>query len=194
MPLPVYRRDRVIFFLLKFIVDLQCFRYTEKWFSYICVCVLFQILFHHRLLQDTDYSSLCNTVGSYCLSILYVIKLNINPKFLTCPCFPFGNHKFVFHVCESVSLAGGSDGKESACSFDPWVGKIPWRREWQPIPVFLPREFQEPRRLAGYRPQDCKELDMTERLTLLLFHLYNSFDSMLLLLSHFSRVQLCATP
>ena len=25
--------------------------------------------------------------------------------------------------------------------FDPWVGKIHWRREWQPIPVFLPREF-----------------------------------------------------
>ena len=23
-------------------------------------------------------------------------------------------------------------------AFDPWVGKIPWRREWQPIPVFLP--------------------------------------------------------
>ena len=36
--------------------------------------------------------------------------------------------------------------KESACqckrlrrqAFDPWVGKIPWRREWQPTPVFLP--------------------------------------------------------
>ena len=37
----------------------------------------------------------------------------------------------------------GSDGKESAhqyrrCRFDPWVWKIPWRRKWQPIPVFLP--------------------------------------------------------
>ena len=27
------------------------------------------------------------------------------------------------------------------CGFDPWVGKIPWRREWQPTPVFLPGEF-----------------------------------------------------
>ena len=26
--------------------------------------------------------------------------------------------------------------------FDPWVGKIPWSREWQPTPVFLSREFQ----------------------------------------------------
>ena len=43
-------------------------------------------------------------------------------------------------------VAQGSDGKESACNagdpgFDPWVGKIPWRRKWQPTPVFLPREF-----------------------------------------------------
>jgi len=29
------------------------------------------------------------------------------------------------------------------CGFDPWVGKIPWRRKWQPTPVFLPGESQE---------------------------------------------------
>ena len=40
-------------------------------------------------------------------------------------------------------------GKESACQcrrhrrrgFDPWVGKIPWRKKWQPTPVFLPGKF-----------------------------------------------------
>ena len=36
--------------------------------------------------------------------------------------------------------------------FHPWVGKIPWRREWQPIPVFLPGKFHGQRSLAGYRP------------------------------------------
>ena len=36
--------------------------------------------------------------------------------------------------------------------FDLWVGKIPWRREWLPIPVFLPGEFQGQRSLAGYSP------------------------------------------
>jgi len=46
-----------------------------------------------------------------------------------------------------VSL-GGSDGKESACGaenlgFFPWAGKIPWRREWQPTPVFLPEKSME---------------------------------------------------
>ena len=35
---------------------------------------------------------------------------------------------------------------------DPWVGRIPWRREWQPTPVFLPGEFHRQRNLAGYSP------------------------------------------
>ena len=34
--------------------------------------------------------------------------------------------------------------------FDPWVGKVPWRREWQPTPVFLPGEFHGQRSLAGH--------------------------------------------
>ena len=37
------------------------------------------------------------------------------------------------------------------CSFDPWVGKIPWSRKWQPMPVFLPGEFHEQRSLVGRR-------------------------------------------
>ena len=45
------------------------------------------------------------------------------------------------------------------------VGKIPWRREWLPTPVFLPEEFHEPRSLAGCSPWGCKELDTTEWLT-----------------------------
>ena len=52
--------------------------------------------------------------------------------------------------------------------FDPWVGKIPWRRAWQPTPVFLSGEFHGQRLLAGSSsPQDCKESDMTEETCLL---------------------------
>ena len=45
--------------------------------------------------------------------------------------------------------------KESAyqcrrCTFDPWGGKIPWRRKWQPTPVFLLGGFHRQRRLVGY--------------------------------------------
>ena len=69
---------------------------------------------------------------------------------------------------------GGSDGKVSACKcrrtwFNLWVGKITWRREWLPTPVFLPREFCGQKSLVGYSPWACKELDITEQLTLSLF-------------------------
>ena len=46
--------------------------------------------------------------------------------------------------------------------FDPWVGKIPWGREWLPTPVFLPGEFHGQRSLVGYSSWDHKELNMTE--------------------------------
>ena len=36
--------------------------------------------------------------------------------------------------------------------FDPWVGKIPWRRKWQPTPVFLPGKSHGQRGLVGYSP------------------------------------------
>ena len=48
--------------------------------------------------------------------------------------------------------------------FDPWVGKIPWRRPQQPTPVFLPGESLGQRNLAGYSPWDCKESDTAEQL------------------------------
>jgi len=57
--------------------------------------------------------------------------------------------------------------------FNPWVRKIPWRREWQLILVFLPGEFHEQRSLVTYSPWGGKELGKTERLrTSLIFVLY----------------------
>ena len=49
--------------------------------------------------------------------------------------------------------------------FDPWVGKISWRREWQSIPEFLPKKSHRQRNLPGYSPWGHKESDTTERLT-----------------------------
>ena len=49
--------------------------------------------------------------------------------------------------------------------FDPWVRKIPWRREWLLSPLFLPRESHEQRSLLGYSPWNHKELDITGWLT-----------------------------
>ena len=52
------------------------------------------------------------------------------------------------------------NGKESACQcrrlkrcgFDPWVSKIPWRRKWQPPPVFLPGNFMD---IGGWQATVC---------------------------------------
>jgi len=48
--------------------------------------------------------------------------------------------------------------------FDPWVGKIPWRRKWQPTPVFLLGKSYAQRSLEGYSPRGCKESETTEQL------------------------------
>ena len=50
--------------------------------------------------------------------------------------------------------------------FDPWVGKIPWRRARQPTPAFLPGESHGQRSQAGHSPWVRKQSDMTEQLTL----------------------------
>jgi len=50
------------------------------------------------------------------------------------------------------------------CGFNPWVGKIPWRRRWQPL--FLPGKSHGQRSLASYSPWGHKELDTTEQQTL----------------------------
>ena len=75
-----------------------------------------------------------------------------------------------------IIIPGGSrlprrlSGKEFTCQcisdrrhrFNPWVGKIPWRRNWQPPLVFLPEKSHGQRSLAKYSPWGHKELDMTE--------------------------------
>ena len=68
------------------------------------------------------------------------------------------------HLFNFDGLPRWLSGKESACQcrrrgkhgLDPWVGKTPWRRKWQPILVFLPGESHGQRSLVGYSPWGCK--------------------------------------
>ena len=62
--------------------------------------------------------------------------------------------------------------------FEPWVGKIPWRREWLPISVSGQRS------LMGYSAWGHKESDMTEQLTL----------TSLKLLGNFRKYLYCSSP
>ena len=69
-----------------------------------------------------------------------------------------------------LGFPGGTSDKEPACKcrrykryrFNPWVGKIPWRRAWLFTPVFLPGEPHGQRNLAGYSPWGRKESDMND--------------------------------
>ena len=71
-----------------------------------------------------------------------------------------------------LGFPGGTSSKEPACQhrrckrlkFDPWVGKIPWRRKWQLTPKFLLGESHGQRSLTGYSPWGCKELDVSEHI------------------------------
>ena len=63
-------------------------------------------------------------------------------------------------MLQSMGFPGGASGKafpcqyrkHTRCRFDPWVGKMPWKRAWQPTPIFLPGESQGQRGLGGYSP------------------------------------------
>ena len=123
-----------LFFFFWSIVDLQyciSFMGTAKWFSYS--------LFHDSLLPDIEYSFLCYTVNPCCLSDR-VVKIVISS---TLSQFPF--RLFLWPVGH-MGFPGAASGKERACrcrrperyGFDPWLGKIPWRKAWRPTPVFLP--------------------------------------------------------
>ena len=72
---------------------------------------------------------------------------------------------------EDSGFPGSTSGKEPACQcrrhkrcgLEPWV-EIPWRRAWQPTPVFLPGESHGKGSLAGRSSWGCRESDTTEQL------------------------------
>ena len=101
----------------------------------------------------------------YCLLLLVFLILYLrnfsnaeSQRFM--PMFSFKSFTVLAHTFRSLGFPCGAGGKEPYCRcrrhkrcwFDPWVGKIPWRREWQPTPLFLLGEFHGQRSLTGYTP------------------------------------------
>ena len=86
--------------------------------------------------------------------------------------------KEITHGMTSLGFPGGARGKEltcqcrrcKRCGLDPWVRKIPWRREGQPTPVFLSGESHGQRSQAGYIVHgNHEESDTSEQLSFLFF-------------------------
>ena len=114
---------------------------------------------------------------SYILASSWYCQIFNNLMDLTSISFPklvfaseniFLTYYILICFCYHIFLCTYS-GKESPCQcrklrFDPWVRKIPWRRKWLPIAVFLPGKSHGQGSLAGCSPWNCNELDTTEPL------------------------------
>ena len=95
---------------------------------------------------------------------LYFVSADITPP----ECLLCASHSSkYFTFINSLNLLGGGCFpvvqlvKNLSAMQETWVGKMPWRRERLPTPVFWPGEFHE-----LYSPWSHKESDMTERLSL----------------------------
>ena len=124
------------------------------------------------------FINLCPCKGMLCnhsvfhLTVIYLIQMRFNIQELVkreqCSTPPMWNTQalhytqniFLTNLYWKLGFPGGTNGKEPACQcrrhkrcgFDHWAGKIPWRKIWQPTPVFLPRESHGQRSLVGYGP------------------------------------------
>ena len=110
----------------------------------------------------------CLTVVWMCVSLM-TSRWNI----FLCPSWPFtyllwsnvwSSHLLTFELSPWFS-GWWLSGKESACQcpisrFCPWVGKIPWRRKWQPTPISFSGKSHGQRSLVGYSPWGHKKLNM----------------------------------
>ena len=133
-----------------------------------CVSFLERCLFR--------FSALFSLIGLFlyvilsCLSFLFILE--INPLSVASFAVSFSHSEcssFIWFIVffavlpwwlrwQSVWLQCRRPG------FNPWVGKIPWRRKWQSTPVLLPRKSHGWRSLEGCSSWDFKESDTTERL------------------------------
>ena len=87
--------------------------------------------------------------------------LALQEPIFACVCEPAGNCVQMLMI--TSRLGGAQDFAflmSRRCGFNPWVGKIPWRRKWQPTPVFLPGKFLGQKSLMGYSPWNLKESNM----------------------------------
>ena len=72
-------------------------------------------------------------------------------------CIPNFNNMIISLVAFRGTFLMGIHCRGWRHGFNPWVRKIPWKRKWQPSPIFLPGKSHRQRSLVGYSPKGCKE-------------------------------------
>ena len=145
------------FFDTKYTCDSCTLFYSYTWqfscknkkapnFNWVDMCIPFFILFQRNIIAMLIRAN-NGSVSSYMFLYLWIDKSNLSEGF---PVWSAGE--------ESTFNAGDASSIH-------WVGKIPWRRKWQPTPVCLPEKSCGQRSLVGYSPWGCKESDVTEWLS-----------------------------
>ena len=121
-------------------------------------CSTIQMLIHTYL----SCLHILAIVKNHVLTIVMNVAVNTDVQILSLrdPAFSSSDYMPRSGIAGPFGKSGfpsGASGQESACQhqrrkrfgFDPWVGKIPWRRAWQPTPEFLPGESHGLRSLVG---------------------------------------------
>ena len=149
---------------------LHMWKVPWAWYAQCFVCVLRASLVGMRFYFTLDLSQKAEKPWGLILNVI----ASILPS---CCGFSFVlGHRGLFPILVAGVVAlkvqgpiwdfsGGASGKEPGCQwrpgkrlgFEPWVGKIRWRRARQPTPVFLPGESLGQRSLVGYSPWGCKD-------------------------------------
>ena len=112
-------------------------------------------------IEDKYWSSWIYLVNcpSVCRDSSFIVNLR-SQFYLLKKTIPFS---FISYISDLFHCWGMEKWKPSICinlfswrGFDPWIGKIPWRRKWQPTPVLSPGESHGQRSLVGYSPRGRK--------------------------------------
>ena len=144
------------------------FHYFTCW--YYCKCHLFPYISNSNssLLVQSKASDLY--IFTCILQSCYSFIINSNTVFFFINSLAFSTYRYMLsYIILCIHYWGHPwwlSDKESACQcrrhgFDPWIGKIPWRRAWQPISVFLPGKFHVQRSLKGFSPWHCERVRQT---------------------------------
>ena len=106
----------------------------------------------HAILQGIFPTQESNQGLLLCRRILYQLSYPGSPA----PCLCLNNYILCYWAPQVMlvvkNLPANAGDIRDVGLVNPWIGKIPWRRAWQPAPVFLRREFYGQRSQAGYSP------------------------------------------
>ena len=112
-----------------------------------------QVIWYSHLFQNFPKFVVIHTVKGFGIvneaevdvflefSCFFYDPVNVGNLIFGSSVFSKSNLKFLVHILLKPSMRPG---------FNPWIGKIPWRRKWQPTPTFLPRKSHGQRSLMGY--------------------------------------------